>query len=277
MGQHRDQGRHVALMADSTSRWAEALREIASRLEEMPGEEGYPTSLAARIAEFYERGGLVECLQSREKEPRTGSLTIVGAVSPPGGDFSEPVTQNSQRVTGTLWALDAALAYRRHYPAINWNRSYSLYFAELDPWFEQNAPDQWCENRREAIKIMQQDAELQEIVQLVGPDALQDSERIVLEAAALFREVFLQQNAFSENDAYSSLEKTGGILRAILQFYETCRDRLEDGATLDSLLRLPIREDLARLRDFPNADFPQRADEFVANIDADMRIPEDQP
>ena len=260
---YRDQGYHVALMADSTSRWAEALREISSRLEEMPGEEGYPTYLSARVSEFYERSGPVVCLGTA---PRTGSLTLVGAVSPPGGDFSEPVTQTSLRVSGALWALDATLAYRRHYPAINWNRSYSLYFAELDPWFEANAPAGWCQRRQAAISLMQQDAELQEVVQLVGPDALQDTERLILEAAKMVREVFLQQNAFSDNDAYCSLEKSAGLLEALLVFYEECGALLEKEVSLKRLLELPVREDIARLRDVSNEEFAERQQAVLENM-----------
>ena len=251
---YRDMGYDVALMADSTSRWAEALREISSRLEEMPGEEGYPTYLAARISEFYERSGRVVCSgkEAESEEPRYGSLTIVGAVSPPGGDLSEPVTQTSQRVAGALWALDASLAYRRHYPSINWNRSYSLYFAELDPWFRENAPKTWMQNRAAIQALMQRDAELQEVVQLVGPDALQDQERLILEVARMIREVFLQQNAFSDDDAYCSLEKGGSLLDALTEFYEGARHVLEQGITLNRVLELPVRENISRLRDESN-------------------------
>ncbi len=265
---YRDMGYNVALMADSTSRWAEALREISSRLEEMPGEEGYPTYLAARISEFYERSGRIVCAgkEAETDEPRVGSLTLVGAVSPPGGDFSEPVTQTSLRVAGGLWALDASLAYRRHYPAVNWNRSYSLYFSELDPWFEENAPAGWRDNRQQAVQLMQRDAELQEVVQLVGPDALQDTERLILEVSRMIREVFLQQNAFSDNDAYCSLDKNAGLLRALLDFYEESRKVLEQGVSLNRLLDLPIREDIARLRDVGNNEFAERRDDVVANM-----------
>ena len=259
---YRDQGYDVAVMADSTSRWAEALREISSRLEEMPGEEGYPTYLSARVAEFYERSGRVVCAGGPGDE-RVGSLTLVGAVSPPGGDFSEPVTQTSLRVTGGLWALDSTLAYRRHYPAINWNRSYSLYFAELDAWFEEHAPAGWIRQRQAAMQIMQRDAELQEVVQLVGPDALQDNERLILEIAKMIREVFLQQNAFSDNDAFSSLEKTAGLLEALLAFHDACREQLEREVSLARILDLPVREDLARLRDVPNEAFTERKREVL--------------
>lgn len=256
---YRDMGYDVALMADSTSRWAEALREISSRLEEMPGEEGYPTYLAARISEFYERSGRVECVGSRGEDAaaRRGSLTVVGAVSPPGGDYSEPVTQTSQRVAGALWALDSALAYRRHYPAINWNRSYSLYYAQLDPWFDEHAPKDWVAQRQRAVTLMQQDAELQEVVQLVGPDALQDNERLTLEAAKMFRETYLQQNAFSDADAFCSLEKSAGLLDALLQFHDAARETLTREVTLGQILALPVREDIARLQQVPNEAFPE--------------------
>ncbi len=253
---YRDQGFSVAIMADSSSRWAEALREISSRLEEMPGEEGYPTYLSARIAEFYERTGRVACIGTPgDGGPRTGSLTLVAAVSPAGGDFSEPVVQNSLRVAGAFWGLDAALAYRRHYPAINWNISYTLYLEMLDPWFRANAPKGWMENRQRMMELLQRDSEVQEIVQLVGPDALQDSERLILETGRMLREVFLQQNAFSDNDAFSSLEKTGGLLGVLLEFHDLCHKALEQGVTLNRLSALPVREDVARLRNLSNDDF----------------------
>ena len=257
---YRDQGYDVAIMADSTSRWAEALREIASRLEEMPGEEGYPTYLAARVAEFYERAGRVMPLGNGGKP---GSVSVVGAVSPTGGDFSEPVTQTSLRVTGALWALDATLAYRRHFPAINWSRSYSLYFGELDPWFEEHAPKGWRDNRLEALTVMQKDAELQEVVQVVGPDALQDVERLVLEVAKLMREIFLQQNAFSDTDAFCSLEKMSGLLSALLRFYRESDDALKKEVTLTRILELPVREDIARLREEPDDTFESKKEEVL--------------
>ncbi|MCP4639811.1 MAG: V-type ATP synthase subunit A [bacterium] len=260
---YRDQGYSVAVMADSTSRWAEALREIASRLEEMPGEEGYPTHLAARISEFYERSGRVVCAGD---DARRGSLTLVGAVSPPGGDFSEPVTQTSLRVAGALWALDATLAYRRHYPAVNWNRSYSLYVTQLDEWFGENAPDGWRERRDDLVALMQRDAELQEVVQLVGPDALQDAERLVLEVARMVREVFLQQNAFSDNDAYSSLEKTGGLLSALMTFRNEAEELIGADVPLQQILDLPVRENVARLRDVASEGFSAHAEATVAEM-----------
>ena len=265
---YRDQGMDVALMADSTSRWAEALREISSRLEEMPGEEGYPTYLSERIATFYERCGQVECMGTvpEGEKPRLGSLTAVGAVSPPGGDYSEPVTQTSMRVSGALWALDSTLAYRRHYPSVNWNRSYSLYFEGLKSWFEQNAPTGWIQRRQDAMTLLQRDAELQEVVQLVGPDALQDNERLILECSRLVREVFLQQNAFSKNDASCTMAKMIGILDVLMTFYDECMNVLKREIPLSRILALPIREDIARLRDEPNEGFTPKKDAMQEKI-----------
>ncbi|MCL4215972.1 MAG: V-type ATP synthase subunit A [Candidatus Hydrogenedentes bacterium] len=268
----RDQGYNVALMADSTSRWAEALREISSRLEEMPGEEGYPTYLSARIAEFYERSGRVVCIctEKENEEARIGSVTVVGAVSPPGGDFSEPVTQTSMRVAGALWALDSTLAYRRHYPAVNWNTSYTLYFGDLNEWFEKNAPKGWNELRQRLGALLQRDAELQEVVQLVGPDALQDGERLILETARMVREVFLQQNAFSDNDAFCDLDKSAGLQSAILEFYEESNKLLHDGVSLNRIMQLPARESVARLRDEPNEGFTAKQQTVLENMRASM-------
>ncbi len=262
---YRDQGYSVAMMADSTSRWAEAMREISSRLEEMPGEEGYPAYLAARTAEFYERAGRVHCTGSEGQE-RTGSLTLVGAVSPPGGDFSEPVTQNSMRVAGGLWALDSRLAYSRHYPSVNWNQSYSLYFDELDPWFRENAPAGWGERRQQAVDTLQKDTELQEIVQLVGPDALADHERLVLEFARMIKEAFLQQNAFSDDDAYSSLEKTGHLIDALMTYYEEAENALNQGVALDTVLSHPAREAIARLREQNPEGFADKKNKAVEEL-----------
>ncbi len=266
---YRDQGYNVALMADSTSRWAEALREISSRLEEMPGEEGYPTYLAARISQFYERAGRVICAGSQPENGeggRTGSVTAVGAVSPPGGDFSEPVTQTSMRVAGGLWALDSALAYRRHYPSVNWNRSYTLYLKELSPWFDKHAPAGWLDLRQRISTTLQKDAELQEVVQLVGPDALQDAERLTLEVSRMIREVFLQQNAFSENDAFCSLEKNAGIQEALMAFYDESKKLVDQEISLQRILDLPVREDVSRLRDEPNDGFAAKKDATIAEM-----------
>lgn len=265
---YRDMGYDVALMADSTSRWAEALREISSRLEEMPGEEGYPTYLSERISTFYERCGRVITLSSAKdgEGKREGSLSAVGAVSPTGGDFSEPVTQTSMRVSGGLWALDSALAYRRHYPSVNWNRSYSLYFDGLKAWFDENAPAGWIARRQAAAGVLQRETELQDIVQLVGPDALQDAERLVLEAGKLIREVFLQQSAYSENDANCSLVKTSGLLEAILAFYEEANTAVHREVPLARITALPLREELMRLKEEPNNGFAEKKDAIIEKI-----------
>ena len=262
---YRDQGYGVALMADSTSRWAEALREISSRLEEMPGEEGYPTYLSQRVAAFYERCGNVICCGSDAEgdNPRMGSLSAVGAVSPPGGDYSEPVTQISQRVAGALWALDTTLAYSRHYPAINWNTSYSLYYDGLKPWFDENAPTGWNARRQQATALLQRDTELQAVVQLVGPDALPDSERMVLEIAKTIKEVFLQQNAFSDTDGTCSIEKTLGLLEMLMIYYEECKGVLKREVPLARIMELPVREEIARMRDEPNEGFVEKKDAIV--------------
>ena len=248
----RDMGYSVAVMVDSTSRWAEALREISSRLEEMPGEEGYPTYLASRLASFYERAGTAQCLGP----DRTGSVTIVGAVSPPGGDFSEPVTQSTMRVTGALWALDSPLAHRRHYPAINWHHSYTLYFDRLSQWYRQNVDPAWADNRGRLMEMLQKEAELQEVVQLVGPDALQENDRLLLDVSRMLREGFLQQNAVSETDATCSLAKQHGMLTLLLAFYAMAKEALGKHVPLSSVLALPEREELARLREAREADFP---------------------
>jgi len=244
----RDMGHSVAVMVDSISWWAEALREISSRLEEMPGEEGYPTYLASRLASFYERAGRIECLG---KDDRTGSLTIVAAVSPPGGDFSEPVTQSTIRVTGALWALDASLARRKHYPAVNWHRSYTLYVETLRSWFSKNVSQAWSGFREELLEILQKDAGPQEMVQLVGPDALPPQDRLVLETSRMLRDCFLQQNAMSEYDSSCSLHKQYRMLEMLLAFNSKCTDALSKGCDLDEMLALPVREDVSRLREVP--------------------------
>ncbi len=247
----RDMGYAVAVMVDSSSRWAEALREISSRLEEMPGEEGYPTYLASRLASFYERAGTAQCLGP----DLTGSVTIVGAVSPPGGDFSEPVTQSTMRVTGALWALDSPLAHRRHFPAISWHHSYTLYFDRLSQWYRQNVGPAWPDNRARLMETLQKEAELQEVVQLVGPDALQENDRLLLEVSRMLREGFLQQNAVSEYDATCSLEKQHGMLTLLLLFHDMAREAVGQHVALASILALPEREELARLRETREADF----------------------
>ncbi|HLA25263.1 MAG TPA: V-type ATP synthase subunit A [bacterium] len=247
----RDQGVKVALMADSTSRWAEAMREISSRLEEMPAEEGYPSYLSSRLAAFYERAARVICLGAPE---RRGSITVIGAVSPPGGDFSEPVTQATLRITGTFWALDDKLASRRHFPAINWLRSYSLYTELFKPWYRDNMPADFEEMRDRSGALLQREAELQEIVQLVGPDALQDDQRMVIEAGKMLREDFLQQNAFTD-DAHSPLTRSYGMLKAIVRFYDEALAALKRGMLLDEILNLKQIEEIARFKDVPKDQF----------------------
>ncbi|HHV56797.1 MAG TPA: V-type ATP synthase subunit A [Firmicutes bacterium] len=244
----RDMGYSVALMADSTSRWAEALREMSGRLEEMPGEEGYPAYLGSRLAEFYERAGRVRCLGS---DGRIGNLTAVGAVSPPGGDLSEPVTQSTLRIVKVFWSLDASLAYARHFPAINWLLSYSLYLDNIDASLRERLGNEWVEMRTEAMRILQEEAELQEIVRLVGVDALSPRERLTLETAKSVREDFLLQNAFHDVDTYCSLEKQKRMIRLILLLYHECQRALEKEAPLGKLLALPVRERIARAKYTP--------------------------
>jgi V/A-type H+-transporting ATPase subunit A len=241
----RDMGYSVALMADSTSRWAEALREISGRLEEMPGEEGYPAYLGSRVAEFYERAGKVQCLGS---DNRIGALTAVGAVSPPGGDLSEPVSQNTLRIVKVFWGLDAALAYRRHFPAINWLLSYSLYTDTFDDFYRGRVGAEWVEMRGVAMRLLQEEAELEEIVRLVGVDALSTRERLTLETAKSIREDFLHQNSFHEIDTYASLEKQFRMIQLIMLFHREVMRALERGANLLELLKLPVRDSIARAR-----------------------------
>jgi V/A-type H+-transporting ATPase subunit A len=254
-------GYDVSLMADSTSRWGEALREVSGRLEEMPGEEGYPAYLATRLAAFYERAGRVVTLGSGD---RRGSVTIVGAVSPPGGDFSEPITQNTLRIAGTFWALDTALAYRRHFPAVNWIRSYSLYLEGIQGWYsEQGIPD-WKEVRDRAMYLLQKEVELQEIVQLVGPDALPESEKAILEVTRMIREDFLQQSAYHEVDSFCSLEKQYWMLRAILRFHEKTAEAMARGVALEKVLKLPVKTQIGRMKEDPDL---ARIKGLVAEID----------
>ena len=250
----RDMGYNVALMADSTSRWAEALREISGRLEEMPGEEGYPAYLASRLAEFYERAGYVTVLGSEE---RKGSVTVVGAVSPPGGDFSEPVTQNTLRIVKVFWALDADLAHKRHFPSINWLRSYSLYLNSVRRWWEESVSKDWYELRRQAMSILQRESELQEIVQLVGPDALPAREQALLETARSLREDFLQQNAFHEVDTYCPAKKQYEMLRLILKFHQLITDAVDKGVSIENIRKLSVKEDLAYMGRIPNETFEE--------------------
>ncbi|MBN2122624.1 V-type ATP synthase subunit A [Candidatus Micrarchaeota archaeon] len=245
---YRDMGYGVSLMADSTSRWAEALREISGRLEEMPGEEGYPAYLARKLAEFYERAGRVKTLGSPDRE---GSVTVIGAVSPPGGDISEPVSQNTLRVTKVFLALDASLAHRRHFPAIHWLKSYSLYTDTLDPWYEENIGSDWPTLRNEAMALLQKEAELQEIVQLVGPDALPEKEQAILLIAKMIREDYLQQSAFHEIDAFASMKKQYLMLRNIMRFYERAIGAVDLGIQLKTISGVKVREKVGRMKEIP--------------------------
>ena len=264
---YRDMGYDVALMADSTSRWAEATREISARLEEMPGEEGYPTYLATKLAGFYERSGRVRCLG---QEDRLGSVTIVGAVSPPGGDFSDPVTQSSMQVAGALWALDADLAHRRHFPAINWKRSFSLYTASLDPWFRAQVARDWPELRADLAALLQKEDELQEIVQLVGIDALQDQERIVLEISRLIHEDYLRQSAYSEVDATCPLMKQYWMLKALMQFLQYCQSLLKKGRPIEQLLTSPFKSDLERMKETAQEHCIQLAQTTIKKMEQEL-------
>ncbi|HYA57174.1 MAG TPA: V-type ATP synthase subunit A [Thermoplasmata archaeon] len=256
---YRDMGYDVALMADSTSRWAEAMREISGRLEEMPGEEGYPAYLGRRVAEFYERAGRVVTLSP---EGRMGSVTVVGAVSPPGGDTSEPVSQNTLRATRVFWALDAPLAQRRHFPSINWLQSYSLYVSDLEPWYKNGLAKDFVPLRQRALEILQKEAELQEIVQLVGVDALPEREKGILDVARMVREDYLQQSAFDDIDGYTSLQKQYRMLRAILSFGEREQEAIAKGATVARLQQLPVRTKLSRMKWIPEAERDQQFDQI---------------
>ena len=244
----RDMGYAVAVIADSTSRWAEALREMSGRLEEMPGEEGYPAYLSSRLAQFYERAGSVSCLGSDE---RRGSLTAVGAVSPPGGDLSEPVSQATMRIVKVFWALDASLAYRRHFPAINWLNSYSLYLDSLKPWYDENLGKEFLQNREWAMAVLQEEASLNEIVQLVGKDSLSAKDQITLEVAKMIREDFLQQNSFVDVDSYSEYDRQERMLAMIREYDTQCRAAAEKGGELAELFAIPAREGIGRAKSVP--------------------------
>ena len=241
----RDMGYSVALMADSTSRWAEALREMSGRLEEMPGEEGYPAYLGSRLAQFYERAGHVIC---NGKDGREGALTAIGAVSPPGGDISEPVSQATLRIVKVFWGLDSALAYKRHFPAINWLTSYSLYLDNMEDWFNTQVASDWMENRQKLMGLLQDEAELEEIVKMVGMDALSAGDRLKMEAARSIREDFLHQNSFHEVDTYSSLKKQHLLMQLVVAFYEQSKEALEKGASIQGLLKMEVREKIGRFK-----------------------------
>lgn len=259
---YRDMGYSVALMADSTSRWAEALREISGRLEEMPGEEGYPAYLGTRLASFYERAGRSICLG---KDGREGAISVIGAVSPPGGDLSEPVSQNTLRVTKVFWGLDASLAYQRHFPAINWLNSYSLYTDVLGEYWDEKYDGEWSMQRIEAMSLLEEESQLLEVVRLVGIDALSREERLVLETAKSIREDFLHQNAFHEVDTYASMDKQFKMLRNILTFHHTAKDALRRGADIKKLFELPVRENIARMR-YVSEDKLDSLDQLEAEI-----------
>ena len=269
----RDMGYDVALMADSSSRWAEAMREISGRLEEMPGEEGFPAYLASRLAEFYERAGRVQTLGSDE---RFGSLTILGAVSPPGGDLSEPVSQNTLRIVKVFWALDTSLADRRHFPAINWLTSYSLYLDNVREWWKQKLNEDWKPLRDESIAMLQKEAELDEIVKLVGPDALPETERALLESTRMMREDLLQQFAFHEVDTYCGAEKQLRMLKLVLDFNRNSIESAKRGISVGEINKLPIKEDIARMKRLPKEEFAKEygrmEKQLKEQFDALMRI-----
>jgi len=259
----RDMGYDVAVIADSTSRWAEALREMSGRLEEMPGEEGYPAYLASRLAQFYERAGVVKTLCSGDRQ---GSLTAIGAVSPPGGDTSEPVSQATMRIVKVFWGLDSSLAYARHFPAINWLNSYSLYMDTLQPWLDENIHKDWTKNRYRAMATLQEEAELDEIVKMVGKDSLGVDDQLTLEIAKMIREDFLQQNSFNEIDWYSSFDRQYRLMDLILQYDTLCRDAVARGAALKDLQSIDSREKIGRAKSVPDDEYV----EAYAKIEAEM-------
>lgn len=263
----RDMGYSVALMADSTSRWAEALREMSGRLEEMPGEEGYPAYLGSRLAQFYERAGKVETLCSDE---RIGTLSVIGAVSPPGGDISEPVSQATLRIVKVFWGLDSSLAYKRHFPALNWLTSYSLYTDSLTKWFDCKVSPRWMQLRTRLMQLLQEEAELEEIVKLVGMDALSSPDRLKLEAARSIREDFLHQNAFHDIDTYTPLDKQLMLMELILAFYDKASDALTKGANVDKIVAMNVRESIGRFKYVPVDDTEKQYNEILVNLDKEI-------
>ncbi|MFZ5974606.1 MAG: V-type ATP synthase subunit A [Bacillota bacterium] len=263
----RDMGYKVAIMADSTSRWAEALREMSGRLEEMPGEEGYPAYLSSRMADFYERAGWVVCMGS---DDRQGAISAIGAVSPPGGDISEPVSQATLRIVKVFWGLSAQLAYRRHFPAIDWLLSYSLYTERLSEWFEGNVSDDWNSMRAQAMALLQEESELEEIVRLVGQDALSFKDRLTLEVARSIREDYLHQNAFHEVDTYTSLAKQRMMLKLILDFNNRGQNALENGAEYSKIVNLPVREAIGRIKYTPEDDMKNRYEEVSKQLEGEI-------
>ena len=263
----RDMGYSVALMADSTSRWAEALREMSGRLEEMPGDEGYPAYLGSRLAQFYERAGHVVSLG---KEGREGALSVIGAVSPPGGDISEPVSQATLRIVKVFWGLDSALAYKRHFPAINWLTSYSLYVDNMANWFNEEVAADWMEDRQKMMTILQEEAELNEIVQMVGMDALSPTDRLKMEAARSIREDFLHQNSFHEIDTYTPLRKQYLMMKLVLAFYEKSVDALNKGADMNALIAMPVREKIGRYKYTTDADIESEYKNVEEELDKEV-------
>ncbi len=264
---YRDMGYSVAVIADSTSRWAEALREMSGRLEEMPGEEGYPAYLTSRLAQFYERAGKVVCLGS---DGREGALSAIGAVSPPGGDISEPVSQATLRIVKVFWGLDSALAYRRHFPAINWLNSYSLYRDRLAPWFSENVARDWMEQTQRCLKTLQQEASLNEIVQLVGMDALSPSDRLTLEISRSLREDYLQQDALGDNDSYTPLDKQHDLLALIFSFEDKGREALAKGADITALSEMPVREQIGRAKAIPYENYKEEFAKIASELDREL-------
>lgn len=260
---YRDQGYDVALMADSTSRWAEAMREISGRLEEMPGEEGYPAYLASRLAQFYERAGRVDTIGT---DPKVASITVVGAVSPPGGDLSEPVTQNTLRICKVFWALDASLADKRHFPSIDWLQSYSLYIDSIEGWWHENIAEDWRAVRDEAMVLLQKESELQEIVQLVGPDALPETDQATLETTRMLREDFLQQNAFDDIDTYCAPLKQYKMLKTILLFQKEAQAAIAKGTPIQNLTSLPVKEEIGKMKFVPQNEFDAKVESIQADI-----------
>jgi len=264
---YRDMGYDVALMADSTSRLAEAMREISGRLEEMPGEEGYPAYLASRLAEFYERAGRVKLLGSKNKE---GSVSVMGAVSPPGGDFSEPVAQNTLRIVKVFWALDSDLADRRHFPSINWLKSYSLYLNEISSWWKKDIGKNWLELRNNAMALLQKESELQEIVKLVGPDALPPKERALLESARMIREDFLQQSAFHEVDTYCSEKKQYEMLRIMSKYSDLILSAVEKNVTIEKIISMKSRESIARMGTIPTNEYDKKFNNIEKELEEEI-------
>ena len=263
---YRDQGYHVAVMADSTSRWAEALRELSGRLEEMPAEEGFPAYLPTRLAEFYERAGMVTTLSGKD-----GSVTIVGAVSPPGGDFSEPVTQHTKRFIRTFWALDRDLANARHYPAISWLDSYSEYVTDVMPWWREQGSSMWDEYRKVMLDLLQQESRLEQVVKLVGADVLPDKQRLILETCRLFKTTFLQQSAFDDIDRYSTVEKQVKMLKIIVTFYQLGSTVIEQGATLVKVRRMKVLRDISRMKFEISNDEPDKLDSLQKKLEREMK------